>query len=282
VWRRASTFDEGYVQALASHVMSSCLDKCVIMAFDAVYDCRGRRDWSRTHLFVPNDYVFAVTARYPHRMVPCVSINPDRADNIDELERCVASGARGVKILPPTQGVDLARREHVPFFCRCAELDVPLIVHTGSEHAVPVLDSHLGHPRKLSLALECGCRVVACHCGTTYRWEHPDWFVDFLAMLDEYPNLWGDTAAMCSFWGRDETLLVTRHPRAIDRVVHGSDYPLPPMPIAFRRSLSPPCVRQLRRISNPLSKDLASKQALGFGRASAERGYQLLFGARPG
>ena len=35
-----------------------------------------------------------------------------------------------------------------------AELDVLLIVYTGSEHAVPILDANLAHPRKLILALE--------------------------------------------------------------------------------------------------------------------------------
>ena len=29
---------------------------------------------------MPNDYVFEVASRYPDVMVPCVSVNPDRAD----------------------------------------------------------------------------------------------------------------------------------------------------------------------------------------------------------
>ena len=58
----------------------------MILAQDGVYDDRGRLDTKRTHFYVPNDYLLQVTGRYPKLMVPCVSINPDRADAVDELE----------------------------------------------------------------------------------------------------------------------------------------------------------------------------------------------------
>ena len=132
---RAKTLDESYVLALAEQIRDSGLTKAVVLAQDAVYDERGEADWRRTHFYVPNDYLFDVVARYPESMIPCVSINPQRADAIDELNRCAAKGARVLKIHPPTQGVDLAERRHARFFRHCAELKMVVMVHTGHEHS---------------------------------------------------------------------------------------------------------------------------------------------------
>ena len=82
-------------------------------------------------------------------------------------------GAGLLKIHPPTQGVDLAEKKHIPFFARCGELTVVLMAHTGHVHSAPVVDQTLGDPRKLELALDAGCTVVACHCGTGWPLERP-------------------------------------------------------------------------------------------------------------
>ena len=77
-------------------MQQSGLDKAVILAQDAVYDERGCRD-ARNAFYVPNEYLFRVVARYPQVMIPCVSINPERGDALEELERCLAKGAAAVE-----------------------------------------------------------------------------------------------------------------------------------------------------------------------------------------
>jgi hypothetical protein len=134
---RAKTADEGYFLALAEQVEKSGLDKAVVLAQDAIYDSRGRPDWDKTPFYVPNDYLLQVAARHPRRMIPCISINPERADAMAELDRCAAQGARLLKIHPPIQGVDLADKKHAGFFRRCADLKIIVMVHTGHEHSSP-------------------------------------------------------------------------------------------------------------------------------------------------
>ena len=154
---RAKTSDEGYVLALAEQVEKSGLDKAVILAQDAVYDQRGKPDWDKTHFYVPNDYLLQVVARYPQWMIPCVSINPQRADAIPELERCAAKGARVLKIHPPTQGVDLTdEKKYGKFFRRCADLRMVVMVHTGHEHSAPVVNIGLADPRRLDVGVGLG------------------------------------------------------------------------------------------------------------------------------
>ena len=273
---RAKTIDEGYVLALAEQVERSGLDKAVILAQDAVYDPSGKPDWDKTHFYVSNDYLFEVAARYPARMIPCVSINPQRADAIAELERCVAKGARVLKIHPPIQGVDLSEQRYVPFFRRCAELKVVVMVHTGHEHSAPIVSAELANPRKLALALEEGCTVVACHCGTGWPTDRPDMLPDFLAMVRKHKNLWGDTAVLGSAGRvRDFQRLLVDH-EARERLLHGSDFPFPAVPLAFVSVIGLKKAIPLQAIQNWVQQDLALKEALGIGRTSAERAYRLI------
>ena len=273
---RAKTLDEAYVLALAEQLDQSGLQKALVLAQDAVYDRHGKPDWQRTTFYVPNDYLLDVVARYPRKMLACVSVNPQRADAIAELERSAGRGAKAVKIHPPTQGVDLSDRKHGRFFRRCAELKLVVLVHTGHEHTAPVVDAGLANPRKLELALGEGCSVVACHCGTGWPQDQPDMLPDFLAMLRKHKNLWGDTAVLGSAGRVRDCLRLLADAGATDRLLHGSDFPFPAVPLAFAGRLGLREAAGLQAIENSLRQDLALKEALGIGRAPAERAYRLI------
>jgi predicted TIM-barrel fold metal-dependent hydrolase len=276
VRERAKTVDEGYVVALAEQLRGSGLQKAVVLAQDAVYDRAGKPDWTRTHFYVPNDYLFQTTAKYPDRMAPCVSINPDRADALAELDRCADKGARMLKIHPPIQGVDLARKEHRKFFQRCAARRMVVMVHTGHEHSAPIVDVALASPRKLELALDEGCTVVACHCGTGRTADRPDMLPDFLTMAHKYPNLWGDTSVLGGMGRADDFLRLLADKPIHGRLLHGSDFPFPPVPMAFAEKIGLAEALRLQAMPNLIGQDLALKEALGIGRASAERAYNLI------
>jgi predicted TIM-barrel fold metal-dependent hydrolase len=270
---KGKTLDEGYERVLAEQVKGSGLSKVAILGQDAVYDRRGRPDWSRTSFYVPNDYVFAVVARHADRMILCPSINPDRADALHELERCRGKGARLFKIHPPTQGVDLANRKHTKFFRRSADLGMVVLVHTGHEHSAPVIDKSLASPRRLERALDQGCTVVACHAGTGWKADKPDQLPEFLALLKRYPKLWGDTAVLGTAGRVRDFYRLLDTPRARARLLHGSDFPFPVAPWAFAARIAEKAARRINREPNWLKKDLDLKEALGVGRASAKRAY---------
>ena len=272
---RAKTLDEGYVLALAEQLQGSGLQKGVILAQDAVYDSQGKPDWDKTHFYIPNDYLFRVAARYPQWMIPCVSINPDRRDVLEELNLCYEKGARILKIHPPIQGVDLADNKHVGFFRRCAELKMLVMVHTGHEHSSPIVDAGLAGPLKLELALDQGCTVVACHCGTGRPEDKPDMLPDFLAMAKKHENLWGDTAVLATSKRAKDFMRLLENKSILDRLLHGSDFPFPCEPLAFKNKIGTIKALGLLAVTNALQRDLALKDALGIGRASAERAYCL-------
>jgi len=273
------TMDERYEEVLVQQLNTSGLTKAAILGQDAVYDRNGKVDWPRTSFFVPNDYIFTVVARHAGLMIPCPSINPNRADAIDELIRCHERGARLLKIHPPTQGVDVSDPRHTKFFRCCSERNMIVLVHTGHEHSAPVIDKNLAAPRRLELALEQGCTVVACHAGTGWIGDCPDQLPEFVALLQRYPKLWGDTAVLgTSGRVRDVERLLEDKELVRSRLLHGSDFPFPATPMAFAARIGAPAAKQIAAELNLLKKDFDLKEALGLGRSSAIRAYELVSG----
>ena len=69
--RDGRPMDEQYVDALLAMLRASSVHKAVLFAQDGRYDAAGRFDREATSVYVPNDWVLAVCARDPQRLIPC-------------------------------------------------------------------------------------------------------------------------------------------------------------------------------------------------------------------
>ncbi|HYC69588.1 MAG TPA: amidohydrolase family protein [Opitutaceae bacterium] len=274
-------FDRIYRDRLVELVRGSSLDAAVLLAHDRVYRDDGAAWEGRGTFHVPNDYVLAL-AREHACFLPAVSIHPGRPDALDELERCLAAGAVALKLLPNCHNVDCARPAYAPFWARMAEAGLPLIAHTGCESTVDEARPDLAHPHNLLAPLRAGVKVIAAHCGTGKPGLGREWFHVWRAMLRDHPNLYGDISAL-SIPGRDRFLPLCRHAGVAERVLHGSDVPVPVFawPALARKRIRFRQYLALRRERNPLERDYALKRMMGFDDrmfATAERVLRL---ARP-
>ncbi|HRE12898.1 MAG TPA: amidohydrolase, partial [Usitatibacteraceae bacterium] len=82
--------------------------KVMLLAFDHTYDADGTRRDDLTTFAVPDAYAARIARRRPDRFEWIASIHPYRRDALPALEAARAAGARAVKWLPPTMGIDLA------------------------------------------------------------------------------------------------------------------------------------------------------------------------------
>jgi uncharacterized protein len=264
--------DRLYVERLLEQIRSSSLGAVVILAQDDVYDETGTRIEGGT-FYVPNDHVLAL-ARQHSVFLPAVSIHPARADALDELDRCLAAGAVMLKILPNCHNIDCNDRRYQRFWERMADAKLPLLAHTGGEHTLHVVRRDLQNPRVLELPLQCGVTCIAAHMGARGGVFDPDYFAGVVEMMGRYPNLYGDISAF-------NVPPRSRHFRAclaLDRVVHGSDYPVPVLGHwAWGRGLVGwDAFRQWERQSNVLERDYQLKRAIGFPEEVFTRIGQLL------
>ncbi len=153
-----------------------------------------------------NDAVLAAAAASDGRLVAFCRVDP-HVDPVAELERCLAAGARGVKLHPRAERFDLRHPGVAAVFAAAAERRLPVTIHSG-----------LGIPSLGRDALTLGerypeARLVLAHVGVTdlaWIWRR----------LGDHPNLFFDTA----WWNpADHLALFALVPPG--RILLGSDAP---------------------------------------------------------
>jgi len=267
--------DQDYLDLLVSQLQNSSVTKAVLLAQDSRYDTQGRPDYEHTSFYVPNDYLLNVCERFPSLFVPSVSINPKHHDAIDELNRCVERGARVLKIHPPIQNVDPGEVRFRPFYRRCAETGIIVMVHTGTGHSAEIVGDSYSDPLRLVPALEEGCTVVAAHTGTAAFFDRESFFPHMISMLERFPKLYYDTSIMASTfrWRTLPRLLET--PEVLSRAIHASDFPFPSNAVVRWNRLSPTRMLSLASEHNLMERDYRLKQAIGLPQNVFEAGAQL-------
>jgi predicted TIM-barrel fold metal-dependent hydrolase len=278
---RGPEFDRLYTEKLLEMIRASSVDRALLLAHELPHHADGTALPERSSLYVPNDHVLKLAKEHPE-FLAAVSIHPARRDAMDELEKCLAGGASALKCLPNVQGIDWNDPRHTRFLERMAEAGLPLLAHTGSERTMPVMDHKLASPRVLTRALEIGVVCIAAHAGTGMMVLDPDYFADFVEMLERHPNLYGDNSALAglSFRLRPSALRTMTSAAMEGRILHGSDLPVPPsglLPRVFGM-ISADDHRESRRIANPLERDARLKRMMGFGEASFTRASTVLRG----
>lgn len=255
-----------------------------LLAFDKHYRKDGSVNLEKTEFYVPNEYVFELAGRHPDMFLPNISVNPYRPDAIEELERWSQRGARIVKWLPNAMGIDPSDPQCDRFYQKMKELDLVLLSHGGEEKAVEAAeDQKLGNPLLLRRPLDHGVKVIVAHCaglGTNEDLDDEDRkqldnFDLFLRLMDEqrYEGLvFGEISAMTQFnrAGRPLQTILAREDLH-ERLVNGSDYPLPAVNILIR--LKPlvkngyitadegDCLKEIYQY-NPLLFDFTLKRSL--------------------
>ncbi|CAN5557467.1 amidohydrolase family protein [soil metagenome] len=265
-----------YSDHLLKLVRESSLDAVVLLAHERVHDLDGTPRNDLGSMYVPNDVVLDLADAHPEFLAG-VSIHPARRDALEELDRCLERGAVLMKCLPNCQNIDPSDERYRPFWERMAAAKLPLLAHTGGEHTVPVVDARLADPKLLRLPLECGVTVIAAHCATKSGPTDPDGFDDWVKMLGQFPNFYGDISALVSL-NRCAHLRDGLRPDVEPRILHGSDFPVPVLGhrLWLNGSLGWGEFRRCQNIANPLERDWQFKQVLGFSDEVCTRAASLL------
>jgi len=243
-----TTADVDFLQRL-SGLVANITDhgKHRILGFDKNYSRDGSVNLDKTEFYVPNEYVFKIAEQHPDLFLPNISVNPYRPDAISELERWANRGARVVKWLPNAMGIDPSDPHCDEFYRKMKELDLVLLSHGGEEKAVEAKeDQKLGNPLLLRRPLEYGVKVIVAHCAGLGQNEdlessnktQTDNFDLFMRLMDDkrYEGfLFGEISAMTQFnrAGKPLTTILAREDLH-ERLVNGSDYPLPAVNILIR------------------------------------------------
>lgn len=258
---------------------SRTISQAVILAMDGVIGASGELDRARTQIYLPNDYVAEQTAQYDNLLFGA-SINPNRPDAVERLRQAHVQGAVLVKWIPSIMSIDPADEKFKEFYLTMKSLNLPLLSHTGMEKSFSHAQDALADPKRLTLPLSLGVKVIAAHISTTGLSEGEDNFKRILPMFHQYNNLYADISSLTQInkLGYLKQALALDHVR--DRLVYGSDWPLQFFPLVspwyHLNKISPQDVKTIRKIENQWDRDVALKSALGVNEAIFMRGKTLL------
>jgi predicted TIM-barrel fold metal-dependent hydrolase len=161
--------------------------KALITGFDEASTC-GRT-------FVSNDAVAAIAERHPDRFIAFAGADVMAGPtSLRELERRVTAGFRGLSLRPFMIGRPASDRAYLPFYAGCAELGIPVSIHTSANWTW-TRPSELGHPRWID---EVACQfpdlvLIMSHAGYPWvleaclvAWKHPNVYLDLAAHRPKY------------------------------------------------------------------------------------------------
>jgi len=154
---------------------------------------------------LPNDRVLAWASESGGRLYAYCRLDP-ADDPVGEAERCLALGARGIKLHPRAQAFGFGNEAAESIWRVASEAKVPILVHAGR-----------GMPRMDPLA-ELALRfpdvvVVLAHAAIADQGM-------FASRLAEHPSILYDTSTFSVF---DQIELFARVP--VERIVFASDTP---------------------------------------------------------
>ena len=225
------------------------VDQIVVLAFDNVYEVDGtyrgpgqdNNDNALSTIYVSNNFVMGLCEKNP-KLLPGISVHPFRDDAIEELEKH-HNRAVLCKWIPSSQMIDLENEDAQPklikFYKKLAEINLPLLFHTGVETSIPApvkgYDKY-NDPQYIEVALEMGVTVILAHCGCS--------FFDILFPQDNVVNevlklfekqmkqgknwkLYADISALFSPFRKRKILndIFSRIPAS--KLIYGSDFPNP-------------------------------------------------------
>ena len=219
------------VTRLANKIaQSNYIDKAVVLALDGVINEQGELDRERTQFYVSNEFVSQQTREYENLLF-AASINPTRPNSIELLDKVHAEGAVLIKWIPSIMHFDPSEPSLKPFYERMAELNMPLLSHTGMEKSFANARDELADPKRLQLALESGVKVIAAHIATTGESDGQDNFERILPMFKQYDNLYTDISSLTQINKLGYLRRALNVKDLQERMIYGTDWPLQYFPI---------------------------------------------------
>lgn len=180
------------------------------------------RSWVRQalHWDIPHEEIARLCGDAPDRLVGLAGLNPfERMEGVRQLERAVKEyGFRGAHIHAFGFGIPLNDAMFYPYYAKCAELGVPVVVQVG--HSVNLMPSAMGRPLLLDdVALYFPDLTIV---GAQTGWP---WVEEMIALAWKHANVYlGASGHAPRYW--DPALVRFINSRGQDKCVWGTDYPL--------------------------------------------------------
>ncbi len=181
-----------------------------------------------------NERIGKLLEKYPGRFIGFAGFDPNNGTQaVLEIEHCIKElGFLGIKTVPSFVELDINDKAFYPCYAKAEELDVPILVHTGTAILKGFRAKHV-HPLMIDdVAFDFpDLKIICSHLG---GWQ----YMDLIGMLVHHRNVFADI----SFWPLNplyENLVPWEllEKTASDKILFGSDYPAGQTPKEAKESV---------------------------------------------
>jgi predicted TIM-barrel fold metal-dependent hydrolase len=255
-----------YTGALVDSVRGSeHIEKIVLFGVDARVDDGGNVLHKDITVCATNDDLLALYGRNRDVIIPFFSVNPKRPDALELIDRYAEAGFKGAKFLQNYWGVDTREARYRPYFEKLAQMELPLIVHVGSESSVHSFKA-CEAIEMLEQPLEAGVTVICAHMALSYDPLKPfktfsknprhfsEEYFRLLEMLKIHANLYADISALLTPVRAKVLRHLSEQRDVHGKLLFGTDFPVPFTTVLNSYDLPWGKRFELSRIANPFDR----------------------------
>ncbi len=228
-----------YTNALVKMIRNSqYLTKIVLFGVDAQVDDSGKELHRDPTVCATNEALLKLYQENSDVIIPFFSINPMRPNAVELIDKYYGLGFKGAKFLQNYWGVDTREERYLPYFEKLKALNIPLIIHLGSESSVSTVKA-CENITMLEQPLAVGVKVIAAHMALSYKplkfWQafskkpknfNKDYFT-LLKMLGNHDNLYADISALLTPVRAKVLRHLSEQTHIHDKLLFATDYPVP-------------------------------------------------------
>jgi predicted TIM-barrel fold metal-dependent hydrolase len=134
--------------------------------------------------------------------------------------------------------VDTNDARFIPYYEKLKERNLPVVFHIGSESSLPS-NRDFESLKMIEQPLKLGVKVIVAHMALNYEpmkivralRRNPKYFPQeyftLLQMLEKYDNLYADISALLTPVRAKVLKHLASHAKVHDKLLYGSDYPVP-------------------------------------------------------
>lgn len=261
---------EEYVRAITTTTRESqFVEKTVLFGVDERINEEGVSVHKDITVCASNEDLLKVYQEYPDLIIPFFSINPNRTDAIELIEKYHKLGFKGAKFLQNYWGVDTSDKKYKAYYEKLVELDIPLIIHVGSESSIHSFKECEGIDMLLG-PLNAGVKVIASHMALSYEplkifkalSRNPKNFNEdyhtLLEMLEVYDNLYADISAILTPVRAKVLPHLSKQTQIHHKLLFGTDFPVPFLDVFNTHDLSLKKRFEISKIKNPSDRYIAT------------------------
>lgn len=265
--RKYDAFVESFINNIKT---SKHIKKSVILPVDAKIDIKGDEIHRDKTVCSSNEDVYKEYQKYPNEIIPFFSINPNRKDALDLIDKYASLGFKGAKFLQNYWDIDINDKKYSKYFEKIKSYDLPIIIHSGSEYAISSNPKY----EKIEVAnqaIEIGCKVVLAHFGVNIIMENRlkyfhnnlsfknnrfgDDYFKTLEYLEKHENVYADLSAVIALFRTKIVEDLAKNQKQIHhKLLFGTDYPVPFSILFSHNSLGLKKRLELEKIQNPLDR----------------------------